>query len=302
MALLMGAGLALVACDETGEGNLFGQISNESVDGATQTTIVTRVEEADVERADIFETTDLALWDGRPSLGGVWVAHPDVSTPERVRVTNAKSGKVIEAALFRRERDQPGPLIQVSSDAAGEIGLLAGAPTELHIVVLRREEITIEEEVQVPILVVEDIEVPEELEAAETEPANTAEPEPEIDPVAAAAAAAIAAVENTSPEAEVEVDVDAASVEAEDDTPAPPLFPLSKPFIQVGIFSVEMNAIDTVQSLSDAGMEPVLSQDIINDKTFWRVIVGPAINRTQRTEMLGQIKDAGFPDAYYVKE
>ena len=33
----------------------------------------------DVERPDIFSVTENALWDGRPSLGGVWVAHPDVT-------------------------------------------------------------------------------------------------------------------------------------------------------------------------------------------------------------------------------
>jgi hypothetical protein len=32
--------------------------------------------ERDVEAPEVFDVTDAGLWDGRPSLGGVWVAHP----------------------------------------------------------------------------------------------------------------------------------------------------------------------------------------------------------------------------------
>jgi len=98
----------------------------------------------DVERPDIFKARDTALWDGRPSLGGTWVAHPDVKDPERVRITNTSNGVTIEGALFRRERSNPGPKIQISSDAAEKLGILAGQPTELSIVVLRQEEVKVE--------------------------------------------------------------------------------------------------------------------------------------------------------------
>lgn len=103
-----------------------------------------RTEIQEVERADIFSTSELALWDGRPSLGGLWVAHPDVTDPERVRITNATNGQSTFGALFRRERNNPGPRIQLSSDAAGALGILAGQPTELSIVVVRQEEVIIE--------------------------------------------------------------------------------------------------------------------------------------------------------------
>ena len=98
----------------------------------------------DVERPDIFSASEPGLWDGRPSLGGIWVAHPDVELAERAQVTNTKNGQTIGAALFRRERDLPGPRIQVSSDAATALGMLAGQPVELSIIVLRQEEIVIE--------------------------------------------------------------------------------------------------------------------------------------------------------------
>lgn len=97
--------------------------------------------EKEVEAPEVFQLTAKGLWDGRPSLGGSWVAHPDVTDPERVLVRNTANGKSITGALFRRERDQPGPSLQVSSDAAEELGLLAGQPTELSVVALRKQEV-----------------------------------------------------------------------------------------------------------------------------------------------------------------
>ncbi|WP_170422490.1 SPOR domain-containing protein [Ruegeria arenilitoris] len=93
-----------------------------------------------VEAPDVFLVSEAGLWDGRPSLGGIWVAHPDVTQPERVRIKNARNNKSVTGALFRRERDLPGPALQLSSAAAEELGILAGAPTEVEVVALRRKE------------------------------------------------------------------------------------------------------------------------------------------------------------------
>ncbi|WP_170409183.1 SPOR domain-containing protein [Ruegeria atlantica] len=93
----------------------------------------------DVEAPEVFQLSEPGLWDGRPSLGGIWVAHPDVTQPERVRVKNPKNNKTITAALFRRERNLPGPELQLSSDAAEKLGILAGAPTKVDVVALRRK-------------------------------------------------------------------------------------------------------------------------------------------------------------------
>ena len=94
----------------------------------------------DVEAPEIFQATDSALWDGRPSLGGIWVASPDVTNPERVLMFNPATGKSITGALFKRERDNPGPKLQLSSDAADALGILAGQPTEIQVTALRKEE------------------------------------------------------------------------------------------------------------------------------------------------------------------
>jgi SPOR domain len=96
---------------------------------------------ADVEAPEVFEATDSALWDGRPSLGGIWVASPEVTSPERVLMFNPATGKSVTGALFRRERDNPGPRLQLSSDAAEALGILAGQPTEIRVTALRKEEV-----------------------------------------------------------------------------------------------------------------------------------------------------------------
>ncbi|MDA7963032.1 SPOR domain-containing protein [Ruegeria sp.] len=95
----------------------------------------------DVEAPEVFQVVEAGLWDGRPSLGGIWVAHPDVSQPERVRIKNTANNKTVTGALFRRELSLSGPALQVSSAAAAQLGMLAGAPTRIEVVALRREDI-----------------------------------------------------------------------------------------------------------------------------------------------------------------
>jgi rare lipoprotein A len=94
----------------------------------------------DIEAPEVFQVTDSALWDGRPSLGGIWVASPDAVNPERVLMFNPATGKTVQGALFRRERENPGPRLQISSDAAEALGMLAGQPAELRVTALRRAE------------------------------------------------------------------------------------------------------------------------------------------------------------------
>jgi SPOR domain len=138
----------------------------------------TRLVDRDVEAPDVFQVTDQALWDGRPSLGGVWVASPDATDPERVILRNAENGKFVIGALFKRERDNPGPKLQISSDAAEALGVLAGQPISLNVTALRREE------------------APEAAPAPEAPILDAAE---SVEPVAEIAAAAIEAAEVAAP-------------------------------------------------------------------------------------------------------
>ena len=133
------AGFALVAGCE--DGTTSGTIASRADTGQEAAASGGKVTEQDVEAPDVFAANENGLWDGRPSLGGVWVAHPDVRDPERVIIRNQANGTYVIGALFRRERENPGPRIQVSSDAASELGMLAGQPAELEVVALRREQV-----------------------------------------------------------------------------------------------------------------------------------------------------------------
>ena len=229
--------------------------------------------ERDIEAPEVFSVTDQGLWDGRPSLGGVWVAHPDVTEPERVIIRNQRNGKFVVGALFRRERDIPGPSLQISSDAAASLGILAGAPTELNVTALRK----VQEEA------VPSVENGDDA-AMEAAPAVTAT---SLDPVAVTAGAAIETAAPTPPVAP---------------KPAAPVqsSSLSKPFIQIGIFSMEENAERAAKQMRGAGLAPTVKQSQINGKTFWRVVVGPAATSAEQSKILSTIKAEGFTDAYAV--
>lgn len=135
LAGVVSAALLLTGC-QTGTSPFTR--SSSAAAGATRGVVTM---EKDVESPETFNLTGQGLWDGRPSLGGVWVAHASVKDPERVLIRNAKNGKSVVGALFRRERENPGPSLQVSSDAADALGMLAGQPAELSVVALKRQEL-----------------------------------------------------------------------------------------------------------------------------------------------------------------
>ena len=249
--------------------------------------------ERDIEAPDIFEATEAGLWDGRPSLGGVWVAHPEVPEPERVIIRNESNGEFVIGALFRREREAPGPRLQVSSDAAAALGMLAGAPTNLNVVALRREEATpaTDGASDTPVEQGTAFSSPPEVGAGAL-PAS----EPVSDPVRSGAAevietAAAATPSEPAPNTEPEPQRSAA---------AAPASALSRPFVQIGIFSVEQNARNTATAMRQAGMVPTVKKQTARGKTFWRVVVGPATTASERDALLETIKGTGFSDAYAV--
>ncbi len=86
----------------------------------------------------VFEATGTARWDGRRTLQGVWVAHPQASSTRRVRIFNDATGAAADGALFTREPTLGGPSVLVSSDAAALLGMTPGVEAELRIVALAR--------------------------------------------------------------------------------------------------------------------------------------------------------------------
>jgi cell division septation protein DedD len=273
--------LALAACDENGEFN-FGGDAAETADTAPAAVAAAsgagvQLEQRDVEAPEIFQVSEQGLWDGRPSLGGVWVAHPDVSDPERVIIRNAANDKFVIGALFRRERDNPGPALQISSDTAEALGVLAGSPTTLSVTALRREDAVVAAPVATA---VSDFDAPNEVTASA------------LDTLAGAAAAIDAADQEVTTAAITPAPTPAA--------PAPTASSLAKPYIQIGIFSVEANATRNATRLRADGLSTnVLAQES-QGRPFWRVIVGPAPTSGDRAAILDKVKALGFSDAYFV--
>ena len=217
---------------------------------------VTNLVERDIEAPDVVNISEAGLWDGRPSLGGIWVAHPDAKDPEKVIIRNPQNGKFVIGALFRREREFSGPSLQLSSDAADALGILAGQPTNVSVVALRRQSVLVEK-------------------------AENQVIEESLDPIQQTAEAAIAA--------------------ADTPTPKPKPSSLGKPYLQIGIFGVEANARGAVSSMSANGLSASMSKLTLNDKPFWRVIVGPAATTAEMSGRRKTVTAAGFADAYAVK-
>jgi rare lipoprotein A len=271
--LIVLATVLLAGCDDTGQFNLAQTFrGNGNAEAPQRAGQASKTTERDIEAPEVFSATEDGLWDGRPSLGGVWVAHPDVKDPERVIIRNTTNGKFVVGALFRRARDIPGPRLQISSDAAEALGMLAGAPAQLNVTALRKEQIAVE--------------APQEAETVEL-PAEVSETA--LDPIATAAAAidTVAQTEPAAPAPQVP-------------EPRPTSSNLEKPFIQIGIFSVEANATRTGQQMRNAGLLPTIKRGERGGKPFWRVLVGPASTSSERTSLLKKIKGEGFLDAYAV--
>lgn len=316
-ALLLGAAGVLAGCEEGAQMPGFLDSKDKPADAAPAQDTRTKLVERDVEAPEVFQVTEAGLWDGRPSLGGVWVAHPDVTDPERVIIRNKANGKFVIGALFRRERAIPGPRLQASSDAAAALGMLAGAPVELNVTALRRETV--------------DPEPAPEAAATEAPEAPAKVEESTLDPIAGAAAAIKASEADAAADASTNEPakkrgsnlfsrltgkrtdkVDSKPDEpATADTPAPEqpaakpavkpkASSLTKPYIQIGIFSVKANAERTADQMRGAGMVPTVLDQTSNGKRFWRVVVGPARTTSERSALLKKVKETGFSDAYAV--
>ncbi|UYV36719.1 SPOR domain-containing protein [Rhodobacteraceae bacterium D3-12] len=281
-AVFLSVAVALAGCQDGQTFNPFQKKAPEEAAAPVAKKSSGKVVERDVEVPEVFQKTEAGLWDGRPSLGGVWVAHPDVKEPERVIIRNTANGKFVVGALFRRERENPGPRLQVSSDAADALGMLAGQPMQLNVTALRREEVEVEPPAAAAPAPAGELKAPADVKA-----------EP-LDPIAGAAAAIAKAEKKPAAPAA------AASAPVPKPKAKPRASSLSKPFIQIGIFSVEKNANNTATAMRQAGMIPTVKRQKLNGKAFWRVLVGPANTSADRAALLKKIKASGFTDAYFV--
>ncbi len=307
IALIMGTALSLSACQMSSiASSLKG---HKADDGAAVETAVPGNSaaampsggERDVEAPEIFSKTDKALWDGRPSLGGVWVAHTSVKDPERVLIVNPANGKSVVGALFRREIDNPGPALQLSSDAAEALGLLAGQPATIKVTALKRVEVAAPTPETAP--VVADKAAPADTKKPAKGSAIDAKP---IDPLVDTAAAAIDKA--TKGKAKAGAATTAAAPVASPVAPpastpaAAKSEPAKRAYVQIGIFSVEANAKKAAAQMEKAGMKAAVKSDTSQGKTFWRVIIGPVATVAERDALAAKVKALGYPDAYPVSK
>ena len=269
--------LVIAVAGMNGLSGCAGGFNPFSRDPAADTSVATqksvRLIDRDVEAPNVFQANDDALWDGRPSLGGVWVASPEAVDPERVILRNPANGKFVIGALFKRERDNPGPSLQISSDAAAALGLLAGQPAKINVTALRREEEKAKIDANQPIL-----DTAETLNTEAT--ANTAAPIAVQTLMAAPKAGQQPAAQVISPA-----------------TPAAPVVSGGQlgQLIQIGLFSIEENANRAVAKLMAAGISASIRASTSKGKPLWSV--------TARGDgaSLAKAKAAGFNDAYFLK-
>jgi len=276
-ALLI-ASVVLVGCEEGFQGLNFGKDKStkaQATDAAPGVGNKIKLVERDVEAPEVFEKNENALWDGRPSLGGVWVAHADSKQPERVIIRNEANNKFVIGALFRRERNNPGPSLQLSSDAAAELGVQAGTPTTLRVTALRRETVN-ETPVQSDVT----------SNVTENVAATTLAAPAETD-LEAKILASVAEAENKPKPAAV--------------TTAPTATAKGAKFVQIGFFSVESNANKNAAVMQRNGIPAQVIKSESKGKTFWRVLAGPANSASEQRQLLNMVKGQGFADAYLVK-
>lgn len=283
--------LALAGCGETSAVSTEAEFPGDEM--------VVETIETDVIAPEAFSITDKALWDGRPTFGGVWIAYPNIETPERVRITNPTNDKSVIGALYRRERDFPGPQIELSADAAAALGVVAGTPAELNIVALRRVEV----EVDVP-----RSSIPQPMTVPLRRPGSVVVPEPPAE------VAAPEAPEET-PVVAVPTPPSAAETPAVAATPLPPIAPVveaaepvappvaqaaddpASSYVQVATMESTRRANELVTKLEIAGLSAEIRESKSGSKTLYRIIVGPATSPEALEIMLSTVRELGYKDA-----
>ena len=94
------------------------------------------------EKPKILDISATVIWDGSQTLGGNWVSHPNIKSPERVLIKNTTNGKSVVGAVFQQTKNFNKGLAAISSDAAKALSISKNKETEIHIVAVRETEST----------------------------------------------------------------------------------------------------------------------------------------------------------------
>ena len=93
-----------------------------------------------VEKPEILDISSSVIWDGDQTLGGNWISHPDVASPERVLIKNISNGKSIVGAVFQQTKKMKTGSALISSDAAKALDIAQNEKTKVQIVAVRTPE------------------------------------------------------------------------------------------------------------------------------------------------------------------
>ena len=90
-----------------------------------------------VRAPEVFQASALAVWDGKRTARGIWVAHPNVRTPMQVRIVNPKTNLEVDGIVYRHRGSEAGDVLTVSSDAATALGMEPGKDHQIALYALR---------------------------------------------------------------------------------------------------------------------------------------------------------------------
>ena len=92
------------------------------------------------EKPEILDISASVIWDGDQTLGGNWISHPNVASPERVLIKNIANGKSIVGAVFQQTKKTKTGSALISSDAAKALDIVQNEKTKVQIVAVRVPE------------------------------------------------------------------------------------------------------------------------------------------------------------------
>ena len=94
------------------------------------------------EKPEILDLSATVIWDGDQTLGGNWISHTDVDSPERVLIKNISNGKSVVGAIFQQTKKMETGSALISSDAAKALDIAQNEQTKVQIVAVRAPEST----------------------------------------------------------------------------------------------------------------------------------------------------------------
>ncbi len=92
------------------------------------------------EKPEILDISTSVIWDGEQTLGGNWISHPNVDSPERVLIKNNSNDKSIVGAIFQQTKKMETETAVISSDAARALGISKNNQTKVQIIAVRVNE------------------------------------------------------------------------------------------------------------------------------------------------------------------